>query len=554
MLYTGGGKMILENLTLSFGIQNIFRNINLSIPKNEKLGIVGVNGAGKTTLFKIITGELWPDEGRIVLEKKTRIGLLPQVIDEDILNSEILTMDYLLSGRPISKLKTELNAAYNDVSNETNESKQKEILNKIAYLQQMLEYYDVYNAENIMLKIISGMGVDENLLLQSLNTLSGGQKSKIAFARLLYSKPEVILLDEPTNHLDKTSKDYVINFLRNYKGSVFIISHDTEFLDLVTSKTLYLDKRTKTMQLYNGNYSTFKKFRAEHDKAIERQAENQEKEIERLQAIVDKYATSSGARKRMAQDREKKLAKLLENKIEVAPTSKKVNIEIDINRESGTLPLKVTNLSFKYDKSSPKNIVDNLTFNLSKGEKFLIVGENGIGKSTLLKLIIGQLQQDRGIIEIGTKTDIGYYAQEHELLDNNSTILENFRNIPMPTKKLRAILGRFLFFEDDVFKNVSVLSPGERSRVALAKLALTGANMLILDEPTNHLDPETQSIIAETFREYSGTILIVSHNPEFVDNLGVERVLMLPSGDISYYNRQVVEYYQNLNSNSKKKE
>lgn len=545
--------MILENLTLSFGIQNIFRNISLSIPKNEKLGIVGVNGAGKTTLFKIITGELLPDEGLIVLEKNDRIGLLPQVIDEDVLNSKILTMDYLLSGRPINKLETELNEAYNAISNKMNESKQKKILNKIVYLQQMLEYYDVYNAENIMLKIISGMGVDEELLLQPLNTLSGGQKSKIAFARLLYSKPEILLLDEPTNHLDKASKDYVINFLRNYKGSVFIISHDTEFLDLVTSKTLYLDKRTKTMQLYNGNYSTFKKLRTEHDKTIESQAKNQKKEIERLQAIVNKYETSSGARKRMAQDREKKLEKTLKNKIEEAPTTKKVNVEININRESGILPLKVTNLSFKYDKSSTKNIIDNLTFDLRKGEKFLIVGENGIGKSTLLKLIIGQLQQDKGIIEIGAKTDIGYYAQEHELLDNNSTILDNFRNISMPAKKLRGILGRFLFFGDDVFKNIRTLSPGERSRVALAKLALTGANMLILDEPTNHLDPETQLIIAKTFKEYRGTILIVSHNPEFVDNLGVERVITLPSGEISYYNRQIVEYYQTLNSNSEKK-
>jgi len=203
-------NMILDNLTLSFGVQDIFRNINLSIPKNECIGIVGVNGAGKTTLFKIITGELKLSDRKIILEKNTRVGLLPQVIDEKTLDSDILILDYLLSGRPISILQRKLDKAYDDVSIEKNESKQKSILNKISYLQQMLEYYEVYNAENILLKIIVGMGIEDDLLMQPLKTLSGGQKSKVAFAKLLYSKPEIILLDEPTNHLDKESKDYVI--------------------------------------------------------------------------------------------------------------------------------------------------------------------------------------------------------------------------------------------------------------------------------------------------------------------------------------------------------
>lgn len=545
--------MIIENLTLSFGIQDIFKNINLIIPKNQHIGISGVNGAGKTTLFKIITKEITPSVGKIILDKNIRIGLLPQIIDESILNSEITTYEYLLSGRPIELLQEKLTKSYEDVAIEKDKERQERLLKKISNLQQNLEYYEVYNADKILLKIVSGMGIDEELLFQPLNTLSGGLKSKVAFAKLLYSKPEIILLDEPTNHLDKFSKDYVINFLKNYKGSVFIISHDTDFLDIVTTKTLHLDKRTKSIELYNGNYSTFKKMRIERDKLLELQAEKQDKEIEKLKNIVSQYTNSSGKRKKMAQDREKKLDKLLKNKINTTPKIKTVNLDINLNRESEIIPLKVSNLSFRYNKSINKKIINNLTFDLFKGEKFLVVGTNGIGKSTLLKLIIGQLTPDEGVIDIRGKTDIGYYAQEHELLDNKLSIIDNFNNLGVPLNKLRAVLGKFLFFGNDVFKKVGILSPGERSRVALAKLSLTGANMLILDEPTNHLDPETQLIIAETFKDYNGTMLIVSHNPEFVDNLNVERVLILPEGKISYYDKDLIKYYQELNKKPEKK-
>lgn len=539
--------MRLENLSLSYGIQEIFSNINLTIPSNEHVGIIGSNGAGKTTFFKILTKEIEPNNGRVVLNKGDRISLLPQIIAEEVLHSEISAWDYLLSGRPIEIIQNDLIKAYDDVAVETNDSKQQSLLNKIGELQSLLEYYDVYNCENILLEIIDGMGIAEDILFKKLKHLSGGQKSKIAFARLLYSKPEIILLDEPTNHLDEQSKIFVINFLKKYQGSVYVISHDIEFLDLITTKILYIDKRTKGMELYNGNYSVFKKIRSEHEKALEREVENQSREIDKLRATVLLYSNSSGKRKKMAQDREKKLAKILENKIEITPDAKKVKLKIDIKEESGTIPISVKNVSFKYDKNNEKNIVDQLSFDLYKGEKFLVVGHNGIGKSTLLKLIIGQLEPDSGSIVIGNKTEIGYYAQEHELLDNSKNILDNFSNLGLNQGTIRAVLGRFLFRNEEVYKMVGLLSPGERSRVALAKLSLTGANLLILDEPTNHLDPETQVIIAETFRDYKGTMLIVSHNPEFINNLGVERTLILPSGEISYYNSKIIEYYQKAN-------
>lgn len=539
--------MQIKNLTMSFGNQELFNNININIDDYEKVGIVGLNGAGKSTFLKIVYGQISPDKGKVIIKNNTRVAYLPQVIKDEIPEENITVFDFLLLGRPIDKLNKELEKLYIEISS-AEESKLNDLYKKINIINQELEYWESYSAENTLLKIIDGMNIDDNLLEKPLNTLSGGQKSKIAFARLLYSKPEIILLDEPTNHLDIDTKEYIINYIKNYKGGVYVISHDIEFLNEVTTKTLFLDKRLKTFELFNGNYDKFKKVIDHHELEIERKIEKQQEEEIKLRKIIEKYTNSSGNRKKMAQDREKKLEKLLKDKITSPVKSKELNLKININRESTKYPLTVNKLSFKYDKSSKRYILHNLSFSLSKGEKFLIVGVNGVGKSTLLKLIMNRLTPDKGEIIIGDKTDLGYYAQEHELLDNNKSIIDNFNDIDISTKELRNVLGRFLFYEDDVYKKVSILSPGERSRLSLAKLSLTGANLLVLDEPTNHLDPETQKIIANTFKTFKGTMLVVSHNPEFVDNLGIERVLILPTGQIDYYKRDIIEHYKMINT------
>ena len=537
--------MQFKNLTMSFGMQTVFEDVNLNLPENEKIGIVGVNGAGKTTLFKLIMGLEDPDSGKIIIKNGYRIDWLPQVLNDDVDSMDITVLEYLMQGRPIERLNSELQSYYDALANPN--CNQTELFHKIEKTQKQLDYWDSYNAENILFKIIDGVKISDDMLLKELKELSGGQKSKVAFARLLYSNPEIILLDEPTNHLDEDSKNYIINYLKNYKGTVLVISHDVKFLDQVTTKTLFIDKRIKSFNFYDGNYSKFLKVQTEREKNLLRQAEIQQQEEDKLRDIINKYATASGKRKRMAQDREKKLEKLLEHKIEVINPNKKVNFNVKVNRESNTVPLEVKNLCFKYDKTSETNIIHNLSFRLEKGEKFLVVGENGIGKSTLLKLIVGALKPDHGSIQLGDKTDLEYYAQELELLDNAKTILENLRNSNYNERQIRSILARFLFYGDDVYKNVEVLSPGEKSRVALAKLSISGANLLLLDEPTNHLDPDTQNLIAEVFKNYAGTMVVVSHNPEFVDNLGIERTLILPTGEISYYNKEIVEHYKVLN-------
>ena len=534
--------MKIDNLCMSFGTQVIFDNASFQVNNNDKVGIIGVNGAGKSTLLNILLGNLTPDSGTIKLDTKIKIGYLPQVIMDDVENKDETVFDYLLEGRPIKNLKKELEDLYQTISTIDNDYELKKYYKKINKVSELLEYYDEYNAESILLKIINGMNINDELLDLKLNDISGGQKSKIAFARLLYSNPEILLLDEPTNHLDLDTKDYIIDYLKKYHGIILVISHDTEFLNEVTNKTLYVDKIKHDITIYNGNYEKYQKIKQERDLAKKRLYDRQIKEEEKLKNIIAKYIGGNEKKANIAKDRIKKLERLQKEKVTLEKNNKYTRFNIQINRPSYSIPIKCNNLTFGYDEDNL--LYQNLNFDLSRGEKLLVVGENGIGKTTLLRLIMGYLKPIEGSIEITDKTDIAYYAQEHEILDTNKTILDNFRNFGLADYEIRRVLGSFLFSGDDIYKNIEVLSPGERSRVALAKISLSGANTLLLDEPTNHLDPMTQSIIADTFKNYKGTMLVVSHNLDFVDNLGINRMLLLPSGRIIYYDRDIVMHYE----------
>lgn len=537
--------MYIENLSMSFGLQTIFDDITVQFNDTDKVGIVGVNGAGKSTLFNLILGKLVPDSVRIKLKNNINIGFLPQVITDEIPSDDITVFDYLLLGRPIKELKEKLNSLYEEIGSITDEKLLNIKYKEISKVEDKLTYYDEYNAEGILLKIISGMNINDELLDLKLKNISGGQKSKVAFARLLYSNPEILLLDEPTNHLDLDTKDYIINYLKRYKGLVLVISHDVEFLNEVTTRTLYVDKIKHKVELFNGNYKKYLTIKDERDKATLRLHEKQVKEEEKLKKIISKYIRGNEKKANIAKDRIKKLERLQSEKVELEKKNKYARIKMHIDYPSYSIPIKSNSLTFGYTLDNL--LYDKLTFDISRGEKFLIVGENGIGKSTLLKLIMGELNPIEGEICVGEKTNISYYAQEHEILDLDKSILNNFSEYNLRDYELRKLLGSFLFSGDDIYKKVSVLSPGERSRVALAKISLSGANTILLDEPTNHLDPMTQMIIADTFKEFEGTLLVVSHNLDFVDNLGINRMLLLPSGRIVYYDRDIVLHYEMLN-------
>ncbi len=545
--------MLVKNLNLSFGINKIFDNVNINIPDDKKIGIVGVNGSGKTTFFKVILGLQEVDSGSLTFFTNPKISYLPQVITDEVPSLDMTVFDYLLEGRPIAKLQKQIEELYVKTSELSDAKEIDKILKKINKLETQLDFWEPYRAEEELLKLISSMKIEDALLEQKLNTLSGGQKSKIAFIRLLYSKPDLILLDEPTNHLDKDTKDFVMDYLRNYPGGVYIISHDTEFLDKIIDKTLFIDKKHHSMELFEGNYTQFKRIEKEREIFLEKEALLQDKERKKLQNIIDRYLHGNEKKARIAKDRQKKLARLEENAVEVEKKMRTANISLHQGRESTKHPLVIRDLSFKYDKSSKRNLLHKINVDIPRGEKFLIVGENGVGKSTLLKLIVGELRPDSGEIILGDKTDIGYYAQEHEQLDLEKNLLDNLNDFDLTENEKRGFLGRFLFYGDDLFKKVKYLSPGERARLALLKLTLKKANLLILDEPTNHLDPETQKIIANNLKDFPGTILLVSHNPSFVDNLGINRTMILPEGQLSYYESAIVQKYHILNNSHNKK-
>ncbi|APR28891.1 MULTISPECIES: ABC-F type ribosomal protection protein PoxtA [Bacteria] len=533
-----------KNMNLAFGLEEIYEDAEFQIGDLDKVGIVGVNGAGKTTLFRLLLGELELDNGSLT-SGNARIGYLPQEI---VLEDEDITVwDFLFEGRPIKKYEQELEEIYKKLETAVN-AEQEALLARMGTLQERLEYFDFYEAETILLEFADKMSIDAELYHRPMRELSGGQKSKMAFARLLYSKPEILLLDEPTNHLDVSTKDFVIKYLKNYRGSVLIISHDIDFLNRIINKIMYINKATHKISVYDGDYYIYKKKYAEEQRIREMAIVQQEKEIKELSDFVQKAKQASQTNhhlKRMGQERALRLDKKRGELQKRNRLYKRVKMDIRPKREGAQVPLEVENITFHY--SGYPTLYQNLSFQINGRERFLVVGENGVGKSTLLKLMMGILSPDEGCIRFNQKTDIAYYAQELEQLDENKTVIDNVESEGYTPWQIRAVLSNFLFYDDDVNKKVSVLSPGEKARVALCKILLQKANLLILDEPTNHLDPETQKIIGGNFNLFEGTIIAVSHNPSFVEQIGISRMLILPSGRIEPYSRELLEYYYEIN-------
>ncbi|GMC02470.1 ABC-F type ribosomal protection protein PoxtA [Enterococcus thailandicus] len=526
-----------KNMNLAFGLEEIYEDAEFQIGDLDKVGIVGVNGAGKTTLFRLLLGELELDNGSLT-SGNARIGYLPQEI---VLEDEDITVwDFLFEGRPIKKYEQELEEIYKKLETAVN-AEQEALLARMGTLQERLEYFDFYEAETILLEFADKMSIDAELYHRPMRELSGGQKSKMAFARLLYSKPEILLLDEPTNHLDVSTKDFVIKYLKNYRGSVLIISHDIDFLNRIINKIMYINKATHKISVYDGDYYIYKKKYAEEQRIREMAIVQQEKEIKELSDFVQKAKQASQTNhhlKRMGQERALRLDKKRGELQKRNRLYKRVKMDIRPKREGAQVPLEVENITFHY--SGYPTLYQNLSFQINGRERFLVVGENGVGKSTLLKLMMGILSPDEGCIRFNQKTDIAYYAQELEQLDENKTVIDNVESEGYTPWQIRAVLSNFLFYDDDVNKKVSVLSPGEKARVALCKILLQKANLLILDEPTNHLDPETQKIIGGNFNLFEGTIIAVSHNPSFVEQIGISRMLILPSGRIEPYSRELL--------------
>lgn len=556
--------MKASHLKLAYGTNNIYDDCSFHIEPGDKVGVIGVNGAGKSTLFRVILGQQSLDDGEISLES-VRIGFLPQEIIIEPRHGDLTVWDYIAAGRPVDDLQERLNAEYEKLAKYPNSAA---ILDRIQTLQDQIDSYDLSSFDHELMRVIEKMGL-ESLMEQKMSELSGGQKSKVAFARVLFENAGLLLLDEPTNHLDSSTKLFVSNFLRSYQGTVLVISHDVDFLNTVTNKTLFVNKTTHKIKLYKGDYAAFRRQYAAEKAAEDQRISLEEREIKRLEEFVKRARAakrSNTALIGMGHQREKVLEKRLAA-LETRETEyARVEIHITPRSVGGRTPLEIQNLSFTYPDGP--EIYNRLSFSLDRGEKFLIVGENGVGKSTLLKLIVGGypelrenvvknttlLKPNSGSIIFGHGTTLSYYAQELELLDPRRTIFDNVRTYDFTDTDLRGILNNFLF-AGDIYKKVEILSPGEKARVALCKTLLERANLLILDESTNHFDPETQKIIGENLRNYPGTIIMVSHNPAFVEQIGITRMLVVPplsdqsrQAIIKNFSPELLEYYYYLNS------
>ena len=533
----GGIFMILscQGICKSFGEKVILNDASFHIEEREKAALIGNNGAGKTTLLRIIMEEISADSGQVVLMKDKKIGYLAQY--QEIKGHRTIYEELLSTKQYIIDMEDRMRAAEIQMKHASGEELER-LMNTYTRLTHEFELENGYAYKSELMGVLKGLGFTEEDFNKQIETLSGGQKTRVALGKLLISKPDILLLDEPTNHLDMESISWLETYLLNYPGAVFIVSHDRYFLDKVVTKVIEID--AGQVRMYNGNYSAYAEKKAQLRDAQYKAYLNQQREIKHQEAVIVRLKSFNREKSiRRAESREKMLGKIqrIEKPTEV---QSQMRLSLEPRVISGNDVLTVEELS----KSFPEQtLFTDISFQIKRGERVALIGNNGTGKTTMLKILNNLIPADSGTFTLGSKVQIGYYDQEHHVLHPEKTIFEEISDAyPTLTEtEIRNMLAAFLFTNDDVFKLISSLSGGERGRVSLAKLMLSEANFLILDEPTNHLDIASKEILEEALNSYTGTVLYVSHDRYFI-NQTATRILELTNqavvnyiGDYDYY-------------------
>ncbi|MCM1553141.1 MAG: ABC-F family ATP-binding cassette domain-containing protein [Butyrivibrio sp.] len=517
-----------QNISKAFAEVQVLQNISFHIEDNEKAAIVGVNGAGKTTLLRVIVGELAPDEGLVSFAKDKTFGYLAQ--DDAVDTANTIYGELLSVKQELVELERKMRETENAMHHAQG-AELDELMKRYANLTHAFETGDGYVYRSELAGVLKGLGFAEAEFDKPVATLSGGQKTRVALGKLLLQKPDLIILDEPTNHLDLNSIAWLETYLLNYKGAVLIVSHDRFFLDRITSKIIEIDQSKATTFL--GNYSDYAVKKEQLRTAAWNAYVNQQRDIKHQEEVIEKLKSFNREKSiKRAESREKLL-----NKIEVLdkPSKQRTDMKLTLTpyRTSGNDVLTVEGLAKSF---GAQRLFENVDFELKRGEHVAIIGDNGTGKTTLLKILNDLVPADAGSFRLGTNVEIGYYDQEHHVLHSEKTLFEEISDeYPYLTNtEIRNVLAAFLFTGEDVFKQIQDLSGGERGRVSLAKLMLSEANFLILDEPTNHLDILSKEILEDALNAYEGTVLYVSHDRYFI-NRTAHRILDLTDGQFVNY-------------------
>jgi ATP-binding cassette subfamily F protein 3 len=514
-----------------FGVEPVLDGINLQVLERERVGLVGVNGAGKSTLLQILAGEISYDGGQIYKAKETTIGYLAQ--NSGLQSNRTIWEEMMEVFAPLIETEKELRLLEQQIADPNqmdNEKKYQELLDRYAVRSDWFKDHGGYEMETRIRSVLHGMGFGSFAPDTSISTLSGGQKTRLALARILLQAPDLLMLDEPTNHLDIATLTWLEDYLRSYSGALLVVSHDRYFLDRLVTSIVEIERHQS--KRYTGNYSRYIDLKAAEYESTMKQYEKQQDEIARMEDFIQKNIVRASTTKR-AQSRRKALEKM-DRLDKPMGDLKKANFSFDVEYMSGKDVLQVSELAVSF--SPPQKLFSNVSFDLHRGETVALIGPNGIGKSTLLKCLIGSSRQEVGSLHWGTKVKLGYYDQEQTNLNPSNTVLEElWSEYPhMEEARIRTVLGNFLFSGEDVLKKIAALSGGEKARVALAKLMLLEANMLILDEPTNHLDLFSKEVLESALMDYEGTLLFISHDRYFLNKMA-ERIIELHPQGVEHY-------------------
>lgn len=520
-----------SNICKTYIVDTILDKVSFSVEDGDKIGVIGLNGSGKTTLFNILAGNISKDSGDIYIQKDLKIGYLEQ--HTNIESSKSIYEECLEVFQNLIYMEDDMRKLEVSISNEATKGNSPELevlMEQYSHISELFLSLNGYGYKSEIRGVLKGLGFPDYDLDKEVNLLSGGQKSRLSLAKLLLHKPGILLLDEPTNHLDIEAIDWLEKYLKDYKGACLIISHDRYFLDNVVNRIFYLENLK--LHIYNTNYTDFMIQRKKDMDILKKQYEDQQKEIKRQEEIIARFMNYGGARYiKQAQSRQKLLSKM--KVIDKLTNSKTSKIRFEPKIKSGRDVLGVENLEKSFGDF---NLLKQINFNIYRGERVGLIGANGIGKTTLFKIILGQLDKDGGSIQLGHHVVPGYFDQEMNKLNLEKTVIDEIwdDNPNMDHLQIRTVLSQFLFVGDDIFKYIEDLSGGEKGRISLLKLMLSKSNFLLMDEPTNHLDIDSKEILEDALLEYEGTVFVISHDRYFLNRV-TNKILELTTDGIKEY-------------------